>query len=120
MTTPIEFDKPNLTLNNRWEVQSVKRDINDGKYFYLVGQKAFSGSVTNSTPILVAKLTDPYQTFFLTEVEAYKKLLDFHNYHGLDFPHWNELLALTTEFATFPIGSNKGIIDTGTRELELE
>jgi len=120
MTSPIEFDKPNHTFDNVWVVRSSEKDQCDNQYFYLVAEKAFAGSVNKALPILVAKLTDPYQTFFLTEVEAYKKLLDFHNYHGLDFPHWNELLALTTEFATFPIGSNKGIIDTGTRELELE
>lgn len=124
MSTPIEFDKPELTIDSKWEVRSTERDINDGNYFYLVSEKVYANA-NKTAPILVCKSTDPYGTLFASAEQAYRMLLDFHTYHNIDFPYWNELLTLATQdkdwFAA--AGYVRGILgstNTGSRRLELE
>jgi len=124
--SPIEFNKPFQESDDRWYVESANPDQNDNEYFYLVSETAYI-DISKKLPILVAKTTDPYDLLYDTEEDAYRKLLNYYNYHGLDFPHWNKRLALTgttitdTVWSDFrvPAGYDKGLI-TGSRELDLE
>lgn len=98
----VEFENPKVdTIANKWFCVSTKTDVNDGDYFYLVSEHLFKGKC----PLFVTKLANGFPMYFDSEIDAYKKLIEYYSYHKKTFTLPQRILN---------VGEFKG-----SRELEL-